>query len=202
MRMGFEDPPGTAERTFRGGRPGEERMPWGGGLVAEDGSSWGGPVSEERLSWGGPVADERLLWGEPVSADQLAAAERAYARCGPAERLLWERLSVFEGTFGRDAVHEVCASWTLPPGTVLAVLDRLVPIALLLVDDLFAGEDDVPRYWMPHPMRAVGARRLTARGDRPDLVLRHRRWCVTLARRAADWWQSGRRARRPGPRPA
>ncbi|MFC9381990.1 tetratricopeptide repeat protein [Streptomyces sp. NPDC057020] len=201
MRMGFEDPPEAAERTFRGSPAGgepalrgtpvtEERPPWG--AAAEERPSWGAPVGEERPSWDAPLAEERLLWGEPVSADQLAAAERGYDRCGPAERILWERLSVFEGTFGRDAVLEVCASWTLPPRTVLAVLDRLVPLALLPVDDLFAGEDDVPRYWMPHPMRAVGARRLTERGDRPDLLLRHRRWCVTLARRAADWWQSGR----------
>lgn len=57
-----------------------------------------------------------LLWGEQVSADQLAAAERGYARCGLAERLLWERLSVFEGAFGRDAVRAVCASGALPRG--------------------------------------------------------------------------------------
>ncbi|WP_406059653.1 tetratricopeptide repeat protein [Streptomyces sp. NBC_01077] len=127
-----------------------------------------------------------------MSLDQLAAAERGYACGGPAERLLWERLSVFEGTFGRDAVVEVCASGKLPPAAIPAVLDRLVPLALLPVDDLFAGEDDVTRYWMPHAMRAVGARRLTERGDRRSVVLRHRRWCVKLARRAADWWQSGR----------
>ncbi|MEU5215091.1 tetratricopeptide repeat protein [Streptomyces sp. NPDC020807] len=136
--------------------------------------------------------DTELLWGEPVSPEQLNAAERGYARCGPAERLLWERLSVFEGAFGRDAVREVCASGTLPAESVQEVLDRLAPLALLPVDDLFDGEDGAPRYWMPQPMRAVGARRLTARGDRWAVVLHHRRWCVKLARRAADWWHSGR----------
>ncbi len=133
-----------------------------------------------------------LLWGEPVSPEQLAAAELGYARCGPAERLLWERLSVFEGAFGRGAVHEVCAAGALPAARIQSVLDRLAPAALLPVDDLFDGENDTHRYWMPHPMRAVGARRLTARGDRHSVVLRHRRWCVKVARRASDWWQSGR----------
>ncbi|MBX9424379.1 tetratricopeptide repeat protein [Streptomyces lateritius] len=133
-----------------------------------------------------------MLWGEPVSPEQFAAAERGYARCGLAEQLLWERLSVFEGAFGLDAVREVCASDALPPAVVLSVLDRLAPAALLPVDDLFDGEDDAPRYWMPQPMRAVGARRLTARGDRWAVVLRHRRWCARVARQAADWWQSGR----------
>ncbi|MET9671947.1 tetratricopeptide repeat protein [Streptomyces sp. NPDC006482] len=127
-----------------------------------------------------------------MSPDQLAAAERGYARCGPAERLLWERLSVFEGAFGREAVREVCASGTLPSEEIQTVLDRLAPLALLPVDDLFDGEDGAPRYWMPHPMRAVGARRLTERGNRWAVVLHHRRWCVKLARQAADWWQSGR----------
>ncbi|WP_318208037.1 tetratricopeptide repeat protein [Streptomyces sp. SJL17-1] len=178
--MGIEDPPETGDR-----------LPWGE-PATEERQPWGGAVSADRQPWVRPVSEERLLWGEPVSAEQLAAAERGYARCGPAERLLWERLSVFEGAFDRDAVHAVCTSWTLPPTSILDVLDRLVPLALLPVDDLFAGEDDVPRYWMPHPMRAVGARRLTERGERPDLVLRHRRWCVKLARRAADWWQRGR----------
>ncbi|MFE0650166.1 tetratricopeptide repeat protein [Streptomyces sp. NPDC059534] len=142
--------------------------------------------------WAGESPETEFLWGEPVGADQLAAAEHGYANCGPAEQLLWERLSVFEGAFGRDAVREVCASGSLPAGEVQAVLDRLAPLALLPVDDLFDGEDGLPRYWMPHPMRAVGARRLTARGDRWAVVLHHRRWCVKLARRAADWWQRGR----------
>ncbi|MEV8586625.1 tetratricopeptide repeat protein [Streptomyces sp. NPDC051180] len=142
--------------------------------------------------WAGESPETEVLWGEPVGLDQLAAAERGYASCDPAEQLLWERLSVFEGAFGRDAVREVCASGTLPAGEIQAVLDRLAPLALLPVDDLFDGEDGLPRYWMPHPMRAVGARRLTARGDRWAVVLHHRRWCVKLARRAAEWWQRGR----------
>ncbi|MGW4849710.1 tetratricopeptide repeat protein [Streptomyces sp. NPDC004288] len=142
--------------------------------------------------WAGAPRGTELLWGEHVGLDQVAAAERGYEGCGPAERLLWERLSVFEGAFGHEAVREVCASGALPAGVIQAVLDRLAPHALLPVDDLFDGEDGLPRYWMPHPMRAVGARRLTARGDRWAVLLHHRRWCVKVARRAADWWQRGR----------
>ncbi|MFF4170231.1 tetratricopeptide repeat protein [Streptomyces sp. NPDC001744] len=149
----------------------------------------GGAGTVPRI--GAPPRSE-LVWGEPVTADQLAAAERGYAGCGTDERLLWERLSVFEGAFDRDAVRAVCASGTLPPARVGAALDRLAPLALLPVDDLFEGERATARYWMPHPLRAVGARRLTERGDRPAVVLRHRRWCARLARRAADHWQDGR----------
>lgn len=139
-----------------------------------------------------PPETGHILWGEPVSPDQLAAAEHGYTRCGPAERLLWERLSVFEGAFGLEAVREVCSSGTLPSAEIPAVLERLAPLALLPVDDLFDGEDPVPRHWMPPPMRAVGARRLTRRGDRRAVVQHHRRWCLRLARRAADQWQAGR----------
>ncbi|MFI8963502.1 hypothetical protein ACIGO8_15475 [Streptomyces sp. NPDC053493] len=126
---------------------------------------------------------------EEPSAAQVAAAERGYDRCGALERLLWERLSVFEGAFGREAVQEVCASETLPAADVLDVLDRLAPLALLPVEDGGSGE---ARYWMPPPMRAVGARRLGERGERPAVVLHHRAWYVKLARRAADWWHGGR----------
>ncbi|MFE5294967.1 hypothetical protein [Streptomyces sp. NPDC056632] len=131
--------------------------------------------------------------GEPPrdepSTPQLAAAEHGYARCDPLERILWERLSVFEGSFGREAVLEVCSSGALPADVVLDVLDRLAPLALLPADDGGSGE---ARHWMPHPMRAVGARRLAARGDRWAVVLRHRRWYAKVARRAADWWHGGR----------
>ncbi|MFD4376036.1 tetratricopeptide repeat protein [Streptomyces sp. NPDC058486] len=140
----------------------------------------------------GEPPEFEVLWGEPVGSGQLAAAEEGYAAAGPAERLLWERLSVFEGAFDRRAVEEVCGYGALAATDVGAVLDRLAPLALLPVDDLFDGEDGGPRHWMPHAMRAVGARRLTARGDRGLVVLHHRRWCVKVARRAAEWWQRGR----------
>ncbi|MFF9849506.1 tetratricopeptide repeat protein [Streptomyces litmocidini] len=142
--------------------------------------------------WVGEPSETECLWGEHVALDQIAAAERGYESCGPAEQLLWERLSVFEGAFGREAVREVCASGTLPAGAIRTALDRLAPLALLPVDDLFDGEDGLPRYWMPHPTRAVGARRLTARGDRWAVLLHHRRWCAKVARRASDLWQRGR----------
>ncbi|WP_234352049.1 MULTISPECIES: tetratricopeptide repeat protein [unclassified Streptomyces] len=164
----------------------------GTGGAGSAGGAGSGAGAGGTGSGAGGFAETELLWGEPVTAGQLAAAESGYARCGPDERLLWERLSVFEGAFGHDAVREVCASGTLPPSRVREVLDRLAPLALLPVDDLFDGEEDAPRYWMPLPMRAVGARRLTERGDRRSVVLRHRGWCAGLARRAADRWQGGR----------
>ncbi|MFG3347506.1 hypothetical protein ACGF1Z_20855 [Streptomyces sp. NPDC048018] len=133
-----------------------------------------------------PVAGLPRVETSPL---QLAAAEHGYARCDPLERLLWERLSVFEGSFGREAVLEVCASGALPADVVLDVLERLAPLALLPADDGGSGE---ARHWMPHPMRVVGARRLAARGDRWAVVLHHRRWYVKVARRAADWWHGGR----------
>ncbi|MFB9438307.1 hypothetical protein [Streptomyces showdoensis] len=159
--------------------------------TAQEGELQDGRLQDGRLQNGGLQnggLQEGGLQDDGPSAAQLAA-ERGYLRCDPLERLLWERMSVFEGSFGREAVSEVCASGALPAAAVLDVLDRLAPLALLPVDDGDPGED---RYWMPPPMRAVGARRLTERGDRWAVVLHHRRWCVKVARRAADWWQGGR----------
>lgn len=188
--------PGAGTRT----RPGADGEPGPGRVAGEGAARRRGPWGVPALRPVDPVvprpaeqpASVEHLWGEPVAADQLAAAERGYLDCGPAERLLWERLSVFEGAFGPDAVHEVCAYGALPAEHVAEVLERVAPLALLPVDDLFDGEPAGPRYWMPHPMRAVGARRLTARGDRGTVVPRHRAWCVKVARGAADWWQLGR----------
>ncbi|MEV7276892.1 tetratricopeptide repeat protein [Streptomyces sp. NPDC093111] len=145
-----------------------------------------GPEGSDGLD--GPDGPDGAREDGP-SALQLAAAEDGYAQCDPLEQLLWERISVFEGSFGREAVREVCASGALPADFVLDVLDRLAPLVLLPVDDGDPGEE---RYWMPPPMRAVGARRLAERGDRWAVVLHHRRWYVKVARRATDWWQGGR----------
>ncbi|MGW0119009.1 tetratricopeptide repeat protein [Streptomyces sp. NPDC003327] len=141
---------------------------------------------------GGRPAAVEYLWGEPVGTEQLAAAERGYLSSGPSERLLWERLSVFEGAFGPEAVRRVCGYGALSEDRVERVLDRIAPLALLPVDDLFDGEAGGLRHWMPYPMRAVGARRLSERGERGTVVRRHRAWCVTVAGKAADWWQLGR----------
>ncbi|MDP5315916.1 hypothetical protein [Streptomyces poriferorum] len=122
--------------------------------------------------------------GSPAGPGPLADAEHTYLTCDAAERLLWERLSVFEGPFGLAAVQAVCVSGALPVAEVLASLDRLAPRVLLT--------DAEGRYRMPAAARRTGAARLDARGDRWAVVLHHRRHYAAVAEEAALMWRMGR----------
>ncbi|MER5280789.1 tetratricopeptide repeat protein [Streptomyces sp. NPDC002809] len=120
----------------------------------------------------------------PAGSGPLTDAERAYLTCDLEERLLWERLSVFEGRFDLAAVQAVCASGALPVVQVLAAFDRLAPCLLLA--------DAEGRYRMPVAARTTGKARLDARGDRWAVVLHHRRHYAWVAEEAAVLWRAGR----------
>ncbi|WP_405487468.1 ATP-binding protein [Streptomyces sp. NBC_00096] len=112
-------------------------------------------------------------------------AERSLRLASPAERLLWERLSVFAGSFDRTAAAEVCGFGALTPDTAGEALLALAPG--LLAD---AGPG---RYRLPLSVRAYAARRLAhgPAGDGPTTARRHRERCRVLAERAAQLWRSG-----------
>ncbi|MEV3853883.1 hypothetical protein AB0J38_06100 [Streptomyces sp. NPDC050095] len=139
-----------------------------------------GPLLAAARAWT-PDQDIAQL---PLPQAVLAAASEAYAHCSRVERLLWRRLSVFEGSFDREAVREVCGSGALPSAEVLGLLDRLAPQLLV--------RDDGGRYRLPLPQRAVGAQELDQEGERWAAVLQHRRWAAGVARQAAEWWSAGR----------
>ncbi|MFG3138860.1 hypothetical protein ACGFZA_21905 [Streptomyces sp. NPDC048211] len=120
----------------------------------------------------------------PAAHGPLADARNLYLSCGPDERLLWERLSVFEGRFDLSAVQAVCASGALPVAAVPAALDRLAPCLLLT--------DVEGRYRMPAAARRVGRARLDAGGERWAVVLHHRRHYAAVAGEAAVLWRAGR----------
>ncbi|MET9853485.1 hypothetical protein ABZY57_11115 [Streptomyces sp. NPDC006450] len=112
-------------------------------------------------------------------------AERSLRLASPAERLLWERLSVFAGSFDRAAVAEVCGFGALTPDTAVEALLRLAPG--LLAD---AGPG---RYRLPLSVRAYAARRLAhgSAGDGATTARRHRERCRVVAERAAQLWRAG-----------
>ncbi|WP_405406867.1 hypothetical protein [Streptomyces sp. NBC_01104] len=128
------------------------------------------------------VLDDPLA--APAGSGPQADAEQAYLTCDPEERLLWERLSLFEGPFDLAGVRAVCASGALPEAQVLAALDRLAPQLLLT--------DDRGRYRMPLAARRTGTARLDARGDRWAVVLHHRRHYAAVAEEASVLWRAGR----------
>ena len=85
-----------------------------------------------------------------------------WRRCTPAERTLWERLSVFAGTFDVTGAEDVCADATLPRGQVIHALVGLVDKSVVLRDNA-----DPSRYRLLAALREFGADRLAA----PELCL-------------------------------
>ena len=113
-----------------------------------------------------------------------AARCRATRRCGPrsswsyglcteAERAVWERLSVFAGSFDLAAARDVAACPLVPADQVGDVLAALVDKSVVLRGD---GEDPSgPGYRLIAPARDYGADRLAAADQEADGRRRHAR---------------------------
>ncbi|WP_067457295.1 ATP-binding protein [Actinomadura macra] len=108
--------------------------------------------------------------------------------CGPSERLLWARASVFAGGFDRRTVQEVCAGGPLAAADIPRVLERLVDKSILLED----GAGPHARYRMLDTVREYGAGWLRELGEEPEIARRHRDFHIDQARRAYACWMGGR----------
>jgi non-specific serine/threonine protein kinase len=86
-----------------------------------------------------------------------AAVEWSYQLCTPAERALWERLSVFAGTFDVSGAEDVCADDALPRDQIVHALVGLVDKSVVLRDCA-----DPSRYRLIAALREFGADRLEA----------------------------------------
>ncbi|MCB5169550.1 hypothetical protein LG634_32680 [Streptomyces bambusae] len=124
----------------------------------------------------------RFLAGGPGGGSRRDV-ERTHRLCSPAERLLWERLSVFAGAFDHAAAEAVCGFGALTREEAGAALRRLAPGLLL---DAGAG-----RYRLPLPVRAHAARLLLVRGDHAEVARRHHEWFRLTAERSAQLWRAG-----------
>jgi len=113
-----------------------------------------------------------------------AAIEWSYELCVPAERLLWNRLSVFVGGFALDAVEQVCAGEGIAGHEVLDLLDRLVAQSVVLPADA----EGQPRYRMLETIRQYGRERLVECGEEDLIRERHRDFFLALAERIAESW--------------
>ncbi len=94
-----------------------------------------------------------------------AAVEWSYRLCTPAERALWERLSVFAATFDVSGAEEVCADDDPPQGQVVHALVGLVDKSVVLRD-----QADPSRYRLLSALREFGADQL-AETTGPDRFL-------------------------------
>src|SRR6266540_7132215 len=109
-----------------------------------------------------------------------ALVDWSYALCSPEERALWERLSVFAGSFDLQAAENVCADGALPRSAVLDLVAGLVEKSVLLREEHRSGV----RYRLLETIRQYGRDRLVEHGDDIRLRGRHRAQYLALAERA------------------
>jgi predicted ATPase len=112
--------------------------------------------------------------GEPGRHRTLRAAIGwSHELCTPSERLLWARLSVFTGRFGRADAQDVCGGDQLPGETVAASLSLLAERSVLLASRMPDGSTS---YLLPATLRAYGGRMLRRLGQEEEFAARYQRW--------------------------
>ncbi|MFE0626231.1 BTAD domain-containing putative transcriptional regulator [Streptomyces sp. NPDC058864] len=112
------------------------------------------------------------------------AIEWSHQLCSPGERLLWERLSVFSGSFDTEAAQDVCADAELSRAAIPDLLAGLVDKSVLLREEDSLGV----RLRILDTVREYGADRLRGHGEQDRLRRRHRDHCLALAHRFEDDW--------------
>jgi predicted ATPase/DNA-binding SARP family transcriptional activator len=109
-----------------------------------------------------------------------AVMDWSYALLSGEERVLLERLAVFDGGFTLDAVETVCSSDSgddaLDPHTVLDVLAALVDRSLVAMRE----NDGRARYRLLETVRQYAAEHLRASGIEQELRRRHAAYYMTL----------------------
>lgn len=100
------------------------------------------------------------------------------------ERLLWQRLSVFPGSFDLPAVEGVCAAERLASADVVDVLDGLVDKSV--VSAIRSGTE--MRYRMLESVREYGLEKLRSLGAEASLRSLHRDHYSALCRDAWSHW--------------
>lgn len=99
-----------------------------------------------------------------------AALDWSYALTTDEERMLWQRLSAFPGTFDLSAVEAVCVGGSLTAERVLDVLDGLVDKSV--VSATRSGAE--MRYRMLESVRDYGLEKLCSRGEESAVRTGHR----------------------------
>jgi predicted ATPase/DNA-binding SARP family transcriptional activator len=95
------------------------------------------------------------------------------------EQLLFARLCVFAGSFGLDAVEEVCAGRDVGKSRASVLLANLVDKSMVQLVD-----EDLPRYRLLETLREYGRDRLPET-ERNRVRARHGAWYLKVAERCA-----------------
>jgi predicted ATPase len=128
----------------------------------------------------------RLLSGgargaHPRQHSVTATIDWSYRLLGEPEQALFDRLSVFAGSFDLDAAHGVCAEAGASEDDTLDLLSGLVDKSMVV---LRAGTRTT-RYAVLETLRAYGRDRLQERGVDDLYAERHAQYFVQLAERGA-----------------
>lgn len=106
--------------------------------------------------------------------------EWSYDLLDEVERTLFDRLSVFAGSFSLQAVEEVCAGQAIRQRDVFDLLSNLVDKSLVAT---LRDPDGEMRYRLLETLRAYGQERLAERGETDEMGRRHAWYYVALAER-------------------
>ena len=109
-----------------------------------------------------------------------AAVDWTYESLSEVERLVFNRLSAFAGTFSLEDAEAVCGAAPLTGADVLDVLLALVDKSLVLVD----GQSQTTRYRMLETLRHYAAGKLTDSGEHDHVRERLLEWAISLAETA------------------
>lgn len=94
----------------------------------------------------------------------------SYDLCSPAEQLLWTRLSVFLGSFGLDAVSDVCSD-VIAVDDVFGLLTGLLDKSIIFREDGSFGH--AVRFRMLDVIRRFGRAQLATSGAEAAILARH-----------------------------
>ena len=116
----------------------------------------------------------------------LATVSWSYNLLTDHEKLLFERVSVFSGSFDLAAVESVCSDHQLDRREVVHLLSSLVDKSMIVVDRSGRGV----RYRVLETLRSFADQCLSERGELTALALRHLGHFVDVAERAERLWFS------------
>ena len=109
-----------------------------------------------------------------------AAVDWTYESLSEVERIVFNRLSVFAGTFSLEDAESVSGVAPLTEADVLDVLLALVDKSLVLVD----GQSQTTRYRMLETLRHYAAGKLIDSGEHDQVRERLLEWAISLAETA------------------
>jgi predicted ATPase/DNA-binding CsgD family transcriptional regulator len=156
-------------------------------LAIELAATWAAVMSPSELL---PLLDQRfavLTTGTRGASERQrtlwSAIDWSHELLGPAERILFRRLSVLAGSFTREAAEYICSDEPLPGASILTNLASLCSASMVVADSPPTG---ATRYRLLESLRAYGLDRLGEAGEQEAVQARHLRYFTGLAEAAFD----------------